>query len=216
MLHELGYAPATFTNSVDVLAYVHTGAAVDVCILDIVMPEMSGIDLAQKLREAGFAGEIVFLSASNEYGPQTYDVKAFHYLIKPPSLDSVRRVLDDIQVKREKADRAGMQLKVTGSMRFLQFRDVEYVEVIKNYVNFHLLAGESVAIRSTLAEITPQLLCDSRFIQCHQSFIVNMDAIASITSREITTCSGAKIPVSKSYPDTKMKYLDRGLRGERV
>ena len=211
MLNGLGYESVVFTSGADGLDYFRSGAAVDVCILDIVMPEMSGIDLARSLREAGFSGEIVFLSASNEYGPQTYEVKAFHYLIKPLSPDSVRRILNEIKTEQEKNDSEGLKIKVSGATRFILFRDIEYTEVVKHYVTFWLMTGESVEIRATFAETAPQLLCDSRFVQCHQSYIVNMDAITSITSREIIVRSGARVPVAKSYPNTKMKYLNRFL-----
>jgi len=213
-LHEFGYEPMAFTKGADLLAYVHTGAAADVCILDIVMPDMSGIELAQKLRQAGFGGEIVFLSASNEYGPQTYDVKAFHYLVKPITPERLKLVLDEIRAVRDRSDTDGIRLKASGAVRYLLFRDIEYAEVVRHYVGFRLVNGETLEVRAPFTEIAPQLLIDKRFIQCHQSYIVNMDAIASITSREIITGSGARVPVSKSYPHTKMKYLDRGLRGE--
>ena len=213
MLNGLGYETVAFTSGAAGLDYFRSGAAVDVCILDIVMPEMNGIDLARSLREAGFGGEIVFLSASNEYGPQTYEVKAFHYLIKPPSPDSVRRILNEIKAGHEKNDPEGLKLKISGTVRFILFRDIEYTEVVKHYVTFRLTTGESVEIRATFAETAPQLLCDSRFVQWHQSYIVNMDAITSITSREIIVRSGARVPVAKSYSGTKIKYLNRILCG---
>ena len=213
LLKSLGYNPVTFSSSADVLEHFRAGNTADVCILDIVMPEMSGLELAKKLRESGFGGEIIFLSASGEYGPQTYEVKAFHYLLKPPALESLGSLLDEIKTRREKADTEGIKLKAAGKIRFILFREIEFAEVVRNYVSFCLMTGESMEIRATFAEIAPQLLCDSRFIQCHQSYIVNMDAIASILTREITMRDGAKIPVSKSYPDTKMRYLNRGLRG---
>ena len=215
MLNNIGYRSLAFTRGADALEYIRSGAAADICIIDIIMPEMSGIELAQILRESGFGGEIIFLSTSNEYGPQAYEVKAFYYLVKPPSQSSIRRVLDEIKTKHDQSDRSGIKIKVSGSARFIRFRDVEYTEVVKNYVTIYLTTGETVEIRSTFAEIAPQLLCDSRFIQCHQSYVVNMDAVVIMTSREITMSGGARIPVSKSYPDTKMKYLRRGLRGER-
>ena len=213
LLNNLGYESVSFTSGEDALEFTRSGAVTDVCILDIVMPVMSGIELAKKLRESGFGGEIVFLSTSNEYGPQTYDVKAYHYLIKPPSQNEIRQVLDEIKRNHEKSDTSGIKLKVSGTIRFVLFRDIEYVEVIKNNVSVCLVSCESVVVRATMTDIAPQLLCDSRFIQCHQSYIVNMDSIASIATREITTNCGAKIPVSKSYPDTKMRYLRRGLQG---
>ena len=212
LLDNLGYEPTVFTNSADVLAHIRAGASTDVCILDILMPDMGGIELARNLREIGFGGEIVFLSASNEYGPQTYEIKAFNYLVKPTSLDNVKHVLNEIIAEHERSDTEGIKLKISGSVRFIPFREIEYAEVIKHIVAFHLSNGAIIEIRSTFVDIAPRLLRDERFIQCHQSYIVNMDAISSITSREILLRSGAKIPVAKSYPGTKMKYLNRGMR----
>ena len=215
LLDSLGYEPIVFTNGADVLEHICAGSPVDVCILDIVMPEMGGIELAKRMREIGFGGEIVFLSTSNEYGPQSYEIKAFHYFVKPPSFENVKRVLDEIKAEQEKNDRSGIKLKVSGSVRLVLFRDVEYTEVIRHHVDFHMSGGEIIEIRAALHEIAPQLLGDNRFIQCHQSYIVNMDAITSITSREILLRSGSRIPVAKSHSDTKMKYLNRSLRGGR-
>ena len=214
LLSDLGYEALSFTSSEGALEHIRTGATTDVCILDIIMPGMDGIELARRLREAGFAGDIVFLSTSKDYGPQTYEVRAFHYLIKPPTPEGVRQVLDDIKARRDKDDRAGLTLRTAGVARFVLFRDIEYAEVTRNYVTFSLLNGKAIEIRSTFTEVAPQLLGDDRFVRCHQSYIVNMDAIASMTTREIATVSGARIPIAKSYAETKMRYLDRGLRGE--
>ncbi|MCL2125977.1 MAG: LytTR family DNA-binding domain-containing protein [Oscillospiraceae bacterium] len=207
----MGHEAVAFTKGADALRHIRSGAFVDACILDIVMPDMNGIDLARKLRDAGYSGEIVFLSTSNEYGPETYEVKAFHYLLKPFEPENVKRVLDEINDAQKKADSAGIKLKSSSAVRFIAFRDIEYVEVIKHYVTFRLASGEQEEIRAAFAEIAPQLLCDSRFIQCHQSYIVNMDAIASMTTNEITTRRGARVPVSKSYHSTKIKYLTWGF-----
>ena len=214
LLEGLGYKPAVFTGGADALAYVRAGAPVDVCILDIVMEEMGGIELARLLREDGFCGEIVFLSVSDRYGPQTYGVKAFYYLLKPTTAESVGRVLDEISAAREKADTGGIALKAYGTARVIPFREIAVAEVVRNHVIFRLETGESVQVRAVFSEIAPKLLCDGRFIQCHRSYIVNMDAIASMTSREAVTRRGVRVPVSKSYSDVKIRYMNRGLRGE--
>ena len=53
-----------FFNGTDALAHIKSGAKTDVCFLDILMPKMKGTELAQKMREAGFKGEIVFLTST--------------------------------------------------------------------------------------------------------------------------------------------------------
>ena len=71
-------------NGRETLDYVRSGTEVDVCFLDILMPDMTGVVLADQLRREGFAGEIVFLTASNDYAYQAFRVNAFDYLLKPP------------------------------------------------------------------------------------------------------------------------------------
>ena len=79
-----------FDKGSDALSYIKTGAKVDVCFLDIVMPEMSGIELARQIRkmetDKGMkAHAIVFLTTSNEFASESFEVKAFTYLLKPPA-----------------------------------------------------------------------------------------------------------------------------------
>ena len=216
VLKGLGHSPAAFTSSADALGHIRSGAAADVCVLDIIMPGMNGIELAARLRKDGFTGEIIFLSNSDQYGPQTYGVKAFNYLLKPVSPASFKRVLNEIKAAREKTDNGGITLKISGTARFVLFRNILFAEVVRNNVTFRFAGGGSMEIRSPLSEIAPRLLCDDRFIRCHRSYIVNMDAISSIVGREITMCCGTKIPVSKTYADVKRKYIYRGLGAERI
>jgi CheY-like chemotaxis protein len=67
LLGSSGYAmnTAVFTSGGAVLEHVRAGGAVDACILDIVMPEMSGIELAKSLRNSGYGGEIIFGDSIN-------------------------------------------------------------------------------------------------------------------------------------------------------
>lgn len=197
---------AVFQNGYDALDYIHTGAVVDVCFLDIVMPDISGIDLANNLRKGGYAGDIVFLTVSNDYAAESYGVHAFSYLLKPPNPIHVRDVLQKLERARAKGDTEGIFIKVSKMARLLLFREISHVEVIKHYVYFRLTDGEEFELYATFGEYAQQLLSDRRFAQCHRSYIVNMSEIASIDDTEITMRGGKKLPVSKSYPDVKRNF----------
>lgn len=209
MLKNSGFSvnTAVFYDGYDALDYLKTGAVADICILDIVMPDMNGIELARELRDNGFTGVIVFLSTSKDYGPETYRVKAFDYLLKPPTPDAVRDMLASIENVHRSVDTDGIMAKTKGIARFLPFREISYAEVINHKVYYRLANGESVEVTAAFGEIAPELLRDKRFVQCHNSYIVNMDGISSITGREISMRNGAKIPISKSYSEVKKKYL---------
>ena len=57
LLNGLGYKSVAFLSAVVALEHIRSGAAADMCILDIVMPEMNGIELALMLRNS-FDGKL--------------------------------------------------------------------------------------------------------------------------------------------------------------
>lgn len=208
VLNESGFniTIKTFNSGYDVLDYVRSGVVIDICFLDIIMPEMSGVELAGELRAAGFTGEIVFLTTSNEYAEESYNVNAFGYLIKPPRPEAVRNILSKLETTKTKGDTDGILLKVSKVARNILFREISHVEVIKHYVYFRLTDGEEIEIYATFGEIAEQLLRDRRFAQCHRSYIVNMSDIAAVDEREIVMRGGKKLPYSKSYSDIKKRF----------
>ena len=55
----------------------------DLILLDVVMPHMTGVTLARRIRERKERAEILFLTVSKEYAVEAFSVKASGYLIKP-------------------------------------------------------------------------------------------------------------------------------------
>lgn len=208
MLENSGFEVnhTSFYRAEDLLAYMREGSSVDMCILDILMPDMTGIALAVELRRGGFDGQIVFLSALNDFAAESYGVHAFSYLLKPPTKESIYRLLKDVVVATEKRDEAAIVVKQPREMRRLLHREIEYVEVVDHYVYFHLTSGEYVEVYSTFVEISNKLLGAPHFIKCHRSFILNMHEIKVITSRSVTMRSGKVLPVSRNYSDVKKEF----------
>jgi len=200
-----------FIKAQEALNFLKTGAHIDVCFLDIIMPEMNGIELAANMRAAGFNEEIVFLTTSKEYGVESYQVKAYYYLLKPVNADDVVKILNEIKNGKDaqQKQRAGIKIETRNITRFVYFDEISFVEVINKNVYFHLLDGSEIVIFTSLSEILPQLIADGRFAQCHRSFVVNLDAITQIHGKEIIFKCGRKAPVSRSYNDFNNKYFLR-------
>jgi len=197
-----------FNNAQEALAFARSGVSLDVCFLDILMPDMNGIELAEKLREEGYMGFIVFLTGSSSFAPESYRVKAFDYLIKPAEPERVKEVLTELFKAKKSADKGGIMIKGAGISRMLLFRDISHTEVIHNIVHIRLTDGTVHKTRATLAEVGPKLLEDKRFIQCHRSFIVNMNDILALKGNSFIMRDGTHVPISRSHPDAKDKYLN--------
>jgi DNA-binding LytR/AlgR family response regulator len=77
-----GIVVGTFCSGSELLADIRAGGGYDLLILDIVMPGLSGIDLAARIREQDNACRIVFLTSSADFALDSYKVKAYYYLLK--------------------------------------------------------------------------------------------------------------------------------------
>jgi len=198
---------AVFTCPRQALDYFLSGANIDACFLDIVMPKMNGIKLAEKLRENNFANDIVFLTTSNDFASQSYQVQAFDYLLKPLTCEKVSNIMGKLKKFRENADKAGLSVVTQGVAEFVLFRDISHVEVINHTIYIKLRDKSIIKIHTTFGIIEEQLLADSRFAKCHRSYIVNLSEIKTMANKELTMKNGSKIPISRNYSQVKDKIV---------
>ena len=202
-----------FDKGKDALSHIITGAKADVCFLDIIMPEMTGIELARQIRKAENAGgakarEIVFLTTSNEYASESFEVNAFSYLLKPPEPQKVATVLQEITKAKKASDNSGIPISTKDMTKFLYFRDISFIEVVNYKVMFRLVDGSELAVTSSLSAILSQVATDKRFAQCHRSFVVNMNDINKIMNNTVLMYSGVQIPISRTHADFCDKYIE--------
>ena len=197
-----------FSSGEDALAHMRSGAKIDVCFLDILMPGMSGIELAQKMREEKFSGEIVFLTTTNEYASESYAVQAFSYVIKPPDARRVSEIVRKIMDAHKKPDAVGIHVLTRNLTRLLLFHEISHVEVIDKKVYFRLLDGSEVVLTAAFNELLPKLLMDKRFAQCHRSYVVNLDAVSYIEDRVVFLRCGRKVIIAKSFTGFCKKYCE--------
>lgn len=83
----------------DALAKMTQPTSYDVVITDNNMPRLSGLGLVRRLRENGFAGRIVVLSAHlTEQNRRAYlELNVDRLLEKPFDLQSLRRAIDGLE-----------------------------------------------------------------------------------------------------------------------
>jgi len=200
-----------FIKAQDALIHINSGVHIDLCFLDIIMPEMNGIELAANMRAAGFNGKIVFLTTSKDYGVESYQVKAYFYLLKPVCTNDVAKLLNEINTGESGKDTAGIKIETRNMTRFVNFYEISYVEVINKNVFFHLLNRDDIVVFASLGDVLPQLTEDGRFAQCHRSYVVNIDAVTQIKGKEIILRCGRKVPISRSYKGFSDLYFKRGI-----
>ena len=100
----------------------------DLYLLDIIMPGLSGMELAREIRSFDRAADLIFLTTSPEFAVESYTVKATNYLMKPIAEKQLSAALDDICQTREKEQGSTILLKSTIGMHKIRLSGVMYVE----------------------------------------------------------------------------------------
>lgn len=193
----------------------------DALLLDIEMPELSGIDLAASLPAP--APAIVFVTAYDDYALRAFDLEAADYLQKPFDQARLHRALARLRVRlAAPAPQATTlatpprQLLVSerGATRVVAVADIEWIETADNYVALHTAAptpGCAPLLRQSLAALLDQLGSD--FVRCHRRGAVRLAAIARIEPLDKGDCqlllrSGTRVACSRQYRPALLALLD--------
>ena len=196
-----------FCNGKDAFAHIQSGMNIDVCFLDIIMPQMDGIALSRRLRAEKYQGEIVFLTTTNEHAAESYQVGAYDYLLKPPNAHNIAKILRGITDAQKATDTAGIPIETRTLTRFLFFHEISHVEVMGKKVYFYLINDGCIEINATFSDLLPIFLADRRFAQCHRSYLINMDAVSYIQGRDVFFRDGKKAPISRNYAEFDNQYI---------
>jgi len=185
----------TFSHPEDLLGACEKNGGYDIYILDIVMPDMNGIQLGERLRDNGADGKIIYLTSSSEYSLDAFKVKAFNYLIKPIETEKFFQTLDEaiseISIKKDKH----IIVKTKDRSIKISYDSIAYAELTKRAIFYHLLKGkiiESVTLRIPFAEACKEMLSDSRFYLCTQGLLINLDHITEIENDAAVFADGTK------------------------
>jgi len=199
----------SFNNADNLLCYINKYGRFDLYILDILMPGMNGINLAAEIRKKDDNCKIIFLTSSPEFAVNSYIVGAFYYLLKPFSSEKLFSLLKKALEGTEQEKSKSIVIKETGKLTRIQMHTIRYIESEKHTILFHLQNNDIISCYGTMNEFNDIFLSDERFIKCQKSFIVNMDYVISISSRDFVLTEKELIPISRQvYQQTKNSYID--------
>lgn len=171
--------------------------------LDIDLVTTSGIEIAKKLREDGFRGHIIFLTAFSEYVFDGYHVQALDYLLKPIDADKLdncmKPVLKDMEGSFLIWQTQSEMIKVPYNkiMAFTSYK--HYVDII---TQIPASASDNSACKCYRRKITLKTLeqqLPKEFIRCHRTIIININKVMKLTRTEATLSDDSVYPVSESY-----------------
>ena len=186
--------------------------------LDIYMEGLSGMDAARELRKTDTDCLLVFTTTSTDHALEGFQVRAFHYLVKPFSETELSGLLDEMLSKLPRPEPI-LTVKVDGSDIRLRYRDIISAEHFAHMINIRTTAGKTLATRQSFKAFTEPLKKDPRFFVCGRGAIINMENAADFQDpvemipryvKEWENGYKIVIGIKKSSQENKLMYWLRG------
>lgn len=181
----------------------------DLYLLDIFMEEsMNGIELAERLRRGQEEALLCFVSTSDDFYREAYDLYAVQYLIKPVGEESIKRLLKKAQAnlaRHSDSQEKTLVYSWWGKRGVIPYGKIRYIGIRGHAIIICCTDGRVQESTGKLNDLERQI-CGDMFLRCHQSFIVNIYYVESMSGLDLTV-AGERIPVSRRYyAEVKKRY----------
>ena len=185
---------------------------VQLLLLDIQMPELSGIEFAKILPHDT---KVIFTTAFPQYAVEGFKVNALDYLLKPVSyqdfLQATDKALDWFSVvqKQQTYERDRyLFVKSDYKLQRIALDSILFIEGLKDYVRFYLTSGERVMSLMSMKRLE-DYLPRPEFMRTHRSYIVHMPKVSSVDRLRLVMGPELYIPISDNYKDDVMNYIEQ-------
>ena len=180
------------------------------------MPQMSGMELAEKIRETDQDVILIFCTNLQQFALNGYSVGALGFIVKPIQWYSfhmyLTRALKALQKRAgQKVTPPHIVVKDGTVTRLLDAAEIAYVEVRQHDLLYNLCSGdgktEVIKNRGSMQEIAAQLT-PYGFVRCSASYLVNLRCITAV-SRMNVYIGGAALPIGRTYKDAFTEAFSR-------
>jgi two-component system LytT family response regulator len=205
----------------------------DVVLLDIVMPEVDGFDVARHLADP--RPLVIFQTAHDEHALRAFDHEAVDYVVKPVTLERLSRALDRARRRLEEtrrhadtreaierlasamageapvARRTRLLVRDRGAHRLLALEEVIRFQAKNGLVFAHAVGGARYVVDYTLDELEPRT--SGTFARCSRADLVQLDRIARFApnadgSAVLTLADGSTVRASRRRTPTLRRVLE--------
>lgn len=182
----------------------------DIVFMDIMLPNMNGMDAARKLREMDNQVALVFVTNMSQYAVNGYEVDALDFILKPMRYPNfalkLRRVLERL---KENGD---VKLPVVNEdgMVCVSASDIRYIEVMQHTLIYHT-AGKDIVVYGSLKKVEGTLP-EKLFIRCNNCYLVNLKHVTAIKGHMLEL-GNVQLKISASKRKELLRALNNYLGG---
>jgi two-component system, LytTR family, response regulator len=183
---------------------------VDLLLLDIEMPGLSGLELTKNLGDK--KPLIIFTTAKKDYAVEAFELNVVDYLIKPvtparfiKAIEKAREIFASQPLEIRTDEKEFVFIRDNGILKRINLADILYLEAMGDYVKLHT-AQRFHVIHTTLKAIEEKLPA-AKFMRVHRSYIASINKIDFI-EEGIINIGTHLVPVADAYRMALQKRLN--------
>lgn len=191
----------------------HSADAI-IVFLDVDMPELTGIELAELLPANAVK---IFVTAFSDYALKAFDANAADFLLKPVAFTKFLRAVEKAKTLIAANERLPAEAApdaifinpgVKGKVLRVQVDEITYIEGLKNYIIIHTNTGLKHITYLTLNEVL-EALPATLFYRIHKSYIINIRQIQSVEGNMVKLISDITLAVGVNYKENFMEVISQ-------
>lgn len=205
---------AIFANPIEAYHFLQKNN-IDILLLDIDMPEMSGLDLLKMLKKQPAT---ILITSKTEFALQAFELDAIDYIVKPPEyprfLKAIQKAIQFLEVEEKEnisSDSGASEIfvKVSGKLIRLPLNEILFIEALSDYVLIHTEDKRQYVVYATMKYFEEKLSAYKQFKRIHRSYIVNMQKVKSIEENQSVLIGEKTLPIGNTYREEFLKNLNK-------
>lgn len=182
----------------------------DIVLMDILLQDGNGIDIARELFPGGSATQVIFVTGYLEYASDVYETEHVYFLHKPVKMDILRRAIDKAERKLNEQGEKMLTIQINRQIRRIPCSQIFCIEHCIRKVILHC-EKEKIEYYDTLSSLSQKL--PGTFLRCHKGYFVNLDYVSRLETDFFTLTDGSKVPISRTrrsaVKKTFMDYMNQ-------
>lgn len=202
----IAFEITTYLKSSNLLADIaEDGFFYDLLLLDIEMPEYSGMDIAQKVKEYLPNIRIIFITSHVEYAIDAYELSIFRYVPKNDIEQRLATAVKDAAGLIELEAGQDYTIQTNNRMERIRYKDIIYIQ--RDGKNASIVATNGISkVRKSLQQVYEEINAPE-FIFIERGCIINIIHIIKINDSMVFLENGEALPVSRSHLQGVKQYI---------